>query len=208
MTAYPRTILLYYQIVSGEVLRVCYRFLSSGEVDIHTVMVGLSLVPIPPLLLLTMLYLESAGKLGVNIRRIGSGVASGVMLLATGWSAADMFPSMFPQLGGTPASWRTPLGWAYWWVSMVFFLTWALLMGIFAVRRTPLCDRVTAWVVDLIGVSSAINVCAVLGSIALGTGFRLRHPVADAMQIAAPLLILIFAISVRQAASLARQNVR
>jgi hypothetical protein len=168
----------------------------------------LSLLPIPPVLFLSMLYLEAAGKLGIAFRRIGSGMAAGLMLLAIGWSAALMFPSMFPHAGMRPASWRALFGWASWGLNTALFLTWTLLMGLFAARRSPLCDRITARAASFLAVLSAVLVCAVVGSIALRTGLRLSHPVADAIQIAAPVLILIFAASIRHAAPPYRQNAR
>ncbi len=198
LVAYPRTILLYHQISSGEVLRVGYRYLSGGTVDSGTAMVGLSLLPVGPLLFLAILYLEAAGILKTALRRIGSGLAGGLILLTAYWSMMLPFTGYDAEASG-----------AYYWPAWLFtgaaFLSWAVLMGVFAIRRNPLQDRITARVVEFIGLAYAIQACITLALMARA-GFRLRHPLGPMIDIAAAVLIVVFAISTRQTPP-ARANV-
>jgi hypothetical protein len=205
--AYPVSILALDLIRSGQALRVFFEFFYNGKVDYMTVLVGQALLPVPPLILLVMAYLESLGRLPVDIRRIVSGLAAGLMLLTTGWMAPIMFPSWFPWVGRTPLGWSTPLATAGSILAGVFFLAWALLMTIFAVRRAPLRDRITGITTGLIASVSAGSVCIAVGPIVVRTGFRLRSPVGYAIEITAFVLILLFATCATKAASAARQTV-
>jgi hypothetical protein len=206
--AYPVSILAFDLIRSGQTLRVCFEFLYNGKVDSGTVMVGQSLLPVPPLILLAMVYLESLGRLPVNVRRIVSGLAAVLMLLATGWTAPIMVPRLFPWVGPAPAGWSTASATAASGLAVAFSLTWALLMVIFAVRRAPLRDRITGITTSLIAVLSAAEMFAAVSSLALQSGFRLKYPLGHAIEITALVSILLFAIYTTKAASLARRTVR
>lgn len=207
LIAFTRVFLLYSQLLYGEVARVAYSYLLNGTVDEHTVSVGLSLLPVGPLFFLALLYLEAVGELAISIRRIGSGFAAGLMFLATAWSLTPMFGSVFPRTGSlaSPGS-LYHQHWAAWVVTAAFLLGWVLFMLVFCVRRAPLSDRITTVAAASIGLWSTAVLCVTVVSLAIRTGLQLKYPVATGIEIAAPVLMLIFAISVFRAASVARQN--